>query len=98
MKRFIYLVLFLLLAIIALTINIKNPQSVQLDYYFGLQWQGPLVLVLTATFILGLFIGWLLMMLSVVKNKRVAGKTKRQLAKVEKEVENLRTMPIKDEV
>ena len=38
------------------------------------------------------------MTVSVFKNKRQVGKTKKQLAKVEKEVENLRAMPIKDEV
>ena len=98
MKKLFYILFFLLLALIALTINLKNPQSVQLEYYFGLQWEGPLVLVLTATFLLGLLLGWFFMMFSVLKNKRVVGKTQRQLAKVEKEVENLRTMPIKDDI
>ncbi len=98
MKKLLYLVFFLLLAVFALTINLQNPQTVELNYYFGFQWQGPLVLVLTATFLIGLLFGWLFMTFSVLKNKRVAGKTKRQLERVEREVENLRTMPIKDEV
>lgn len=97
MKKLFYLGFFLILAVLALTINLKNPQSVELNYYFGLQWEAPLVLVLTATFILGLVFGWLFMTFSVIKNKRVAGKTRKQLAKVEKEVENLRTMPIKSD-
>ena len=98
MKKLIYLCLFLLLLLLAFTINLKNPQTVSVNYYFDLHWEAPLVLVLTATFILGLILGWLFMTLSVFKNKRQVGKTKRQLAKVEKEVENLRSMPIKDEV
>ncbi|NNC99315.1 MAG: LapA family protein, partial [Gammaproteobacteria bacterium] len=67
-----------------------------LDYYFNIHWEAPLVLVLTATFILGLLLGWLFMTLSVFKNKRKVGKARRQLAKVEREVENLRTLPMKD--
>ena len=55
-------------------------------------------MVLTASFLSGMVIGWLFMSLSVFKNKRQVGKAKKQLAKVEQEVENLRTMPIKDEV
>jgi putative membrane protein len=97
MKKLLYLAFFLILAVFALTINLKNPQSVELNYYFGLYWSGPIVLILTATFLLGLLFGWLFMSLSVFKNKRVVGKTRRQLAKVEKEVENLRTMPIKND-
>lgn len=98
MKKLFYLLLFLLIALFAVTINLKNPQTVQLSYYFNVQWEGPLVLVLTATFLLGLLFGWLLMSVSVLKTKRLVGKTKRQLSKVEKEVDNLRTMPIKDDV
>lgn len=96
MKRLLYLVFFLVLAVLALTINLKNPQSVEINYYFNFHWQGPLVLVLTVTFLLGLICGWLFMSISVIKNKAVVGKTRRQLAKVEQEVENLRTLPIKD--
>lgn len=98
MKRLIYLIVFLLVAIFAFTLNLKNPQSINLQYYFDLQFEAPLVLVLTASFLSGMVIGWLFMSLSVFKNKRQVGKAKKQLAKVEQEVENLRTMPIKDEV
>ncbi|MEM7359303.1 MAG: LapA family protein [Pseudomonadota bacterium] len=98
MKRFVYLILFLIFALFALSINLKNPQTVTLLYYFDINWEAPLVLVLTVTFLVGLFLGWMFMSLSVIKNKRQVGKTRKQLAKVEKEVENLRAMPIKDEV
>ena len=98
MKKLFYLVFLLFFMVLVLTISIKNPQSVVVDYYFGIQWDGPLVWLLVITFILGLVMGWLLMLVSVFKNKREAGKTRKELAKVEREVENLRTMPIKDEV
>ena len=82
----------------AFTLSLKNPQLVSLHYYFGLNLNAPLIMVLTITFISGLILGWLFMTLAVFKNKRQVGKAKRELAKVEEEVENLRTMPIKDEV
>jgi putative membrane protein len=98
MKKLFYLIVFLFVAILAVTINLKNPQVVSFDYYFNIHFDAPLILVLTATFIMGLLLGWLLMSVSVFRNKRQVGKAKRELAKVEMEVENLRTMPIRDEV
>lgn len=97
MKKLILLPFVILIVLMALTLSLKNPQDVALNYYFGLSWEGPVALALILTFVFGLLIGWLLMSFSVLKNKRVVGKTKRQLAKVEKEVENLRAMPIKDD-
>jgi putative membrane protein len=98
MKRLVYLFLFLLVAVFTLTLNIQNPQLVSLNYYFNVHWEAPLALLLMATFIIGLICGWLLMTWSVVKNKRQVGRANKKLAKVEREVENLRTMPIKDNV
>lgn len=96
MKRFLYLCFFLLFALFAFTVNLKNPQMVTINYYFDFHREAPLVLVLTAAFVLGILIGWLFMTVSVVRNKRQVGKAKRELAKVEMEVQSLRAIPIKD--
>ena len=69
-----------------------------LNYYFDFHRELPLVLVLTATFVFGILLGSLFMSLSVIKNKRHLGKAKKALVKVETEVQNLRAMPLKDEV
>lgn len=98
MKRLLYLCFFLLFALFAFTVNLKNPQMVTLNYYFDFHREAPLVLVLTATFVFGILVGWLFMSLSVIKNKRQVGKANKALAKVETEVQNLRAMPLKDEV
>ena len=98
MKKLFYAAILIVFFVAALTLNLKNPQAVTINYYFDLQWQTSLVLALTAAFAIGLLLGWLIMTLSVFKNKRQVGQARKQLAKVEKEVENLRTMPIKDEV
>jgi uncharacterized membrane protein YciS (DUF1049 family) len=98
MKRLLYLCFFLLFVLFAFTVNLKNPQMVTLNYYFDFHREAPLVLVLTATFVIGILLGWLFMSLSVIKNKRQLGKAKKALVKVETEVQNLRAMPLKDEV
>jgi uncharacterized membrane protein YciS (DUF1049 family) len=98
MKRLLYLCFFLLFVLFAFTVNLKNPQMVTLNYYFDFHREAPLVLVLTATFVFGILLGWLFMGLSVIKNKRQLGKAKKALVKVETEVQNLRAMPLKDEV
>jgi len=97
-KKLFYAAILIVFFVAALTLNLKNPQPVTINYYFDLQWQTSLVLALTAAFAIGLLLGWLIMTFSVFKNKRQVGQARKQLAKAEKEVENLRTMPIKDEV
>ncbi len=96
MKKLLSIILFLLFAVFAFSLNLKNPDSVTLKYYFGLQAQVDLYIVLLVPFVIGLLLGLLLMSLSVVRNKMAVGKTKRKLAKVEKEVQNLRAAPITD--
>ena len=98
MKRLLYLCFFLLFVLFAFTVNLKNPQMVTLNYYFDFHREASLVLVLTATFVFGILVGWLFMSLSVIKSKRQLGKANRALVKVETEVQNLRAMPLKDEV
>jgi len=94
MKKLLTIILFLLFALFAFSLNLKNPDSVTLRYYFGLEGQVDLYIVLLIPFVVGLLLGLLLMSLSVVRNKMEVGKTKRKLAKVEKEVQNLRAAPI----
>jgi len=88
--------LFLLFALFALSLNLKNPDSITLKYYFGLEAQVDLYIVLLVPFVFGLLLGVLLMSVSVFRNKMAVGKTKRKLVKVEKEVQNLRAAPMSD--
>ncbi len=94
MKKILSIMLFLVFALFALTLNLKNPDPVTLRYYFDLERQVDLFVVLLIPFVIGMLLGILLMSFSVVRNKMQVGKTKRELAKVEKEVQNLRAAPI----
>jgi uncharacterized membrane protein YciS (DUF1049 family) len=96
MKKILSLILFLLFAVFALTLNLQNPDSVTLNYYFGLQAEVDLYVVLLVPFVIGLLLGVLIMSVSVLRNKMEVGKTRRRLTKVEKEVENLRAAPISE--
>ncbi len=102
MKKVLSIIMFLVFALFALTLNLKNPDAVTLRYYFDIEREVDLFVVMLIPFVLGMLLGVLLMSFSVVRTKMQVGKTKRELAKVEKEVQNLRaapiTEPMKDEV
>ena len=93
MKRILTIILFLLFAVFALTLNLKNPDSVTLRYYFGFEQEFDLFLVLLIPFAFGVLLGVLLMSLSLVKNKVKLGKARRDVNKLEKAVEGLQTTP-----
>lgn len=93
MKRLMYLVLFLVVVVFAMTLYQKNPDPVIFKYYFGIEHELSLYLLVVITFVVGMLFGVLLTSFSIVKNKVHAGKSKRALAKVEREVEALRAAP-----
>lgn len=96
MKKILSIILFLVFALFALTLNLKNPDPVTLHYYFGLKGEFDLFIVILVPFLIGMVLGVLLMSFSIVRNKMQVSKTKRELAKIEKEVQNLRAAPITD--
>jgi len=98
MKKILSLVIFLLFFVFALTLNLKNPDVVTIKYYFGIEQEVELFIVLLIPFAIGMLLGVLIMSISVMRNKMQAGKSKRDLAKVEKEVQNLRAAPITDPI
>lgn len=59
------LIFLLLLAFAA-----KNTQPATLQFYFGLAWETPLVVLLLAFFILGAFLGLAALFATVLKQRR----------------------------
>lgn len=94
MKKLLYLIVFIVFALFAVTLNMKNPQAIPVNYYFGINWNVSLFWVIMLPFFVGMLLGVLVMGLSVFKNKRQVSKSKKALAKVEKEVEGLRAKPV----
>ena len=91
---FFLVVIFLLLGFV---LHLKNPNLVQFSFPF-IEKEAPLGFLMLLSLLIGIVIGALLMSFSLMKSKIIGNKAKRELAKVENEVKNLRAMPIKDEV
>ena len=51
------------------TFTIRNPQVVDLSYYFGIQWQGPLSWLVIIVFTLGVLTGVSISYTLVLKRK-----------------------------
>ncbi len=60
MKRLVYALLFLAVMVIGLTFAARNPQRVEVNWYFGIDYQLPLTLMLFSVLALGLFCGYLM--------------------------------------
>jgi lipopolysaccharide assembly protein A len=64
---FLRIVLFLLL----LGFTVRNVETVTLHYYFGYEWQAPLILIILLFFTLGVAIGVLSCLGKIFRQRRV---------------------------
>lgn len=96
MKRIFYLVAALVAVFFGTTFAIRNNQVVQVSYYFGHEWSGPLSVALLATFIIGVVLGYVASLRTVVRMQRQLVHARKEIRSVEQEVRNLRALPIKD--
>lgn len=88
-------IIVLAIILIGLTFAILNSSPVVLNYYFG-QSEISLSLLLASTLGFGAAIGLLLFSPTFFKLKKGNLVLKHRIKQVEKEVENLRAIPIKD--
>ena len=96
MKRTFYVLLAVVVLIAGITFALHNRQIVEINYYFGMRWGGPLSLALLATFALGVVTGYLAGLRMVVRMQRQLVQARKEVRQVEQEVTNLRALPIKD--
>lgn len=96
MKRIFYLVIGVFAVFIGITFAMQNRQLVEVAYYFDLHWQGPLSLALLASLTLGIFVGYVSSLRTVVRMQRQLAHARKEIHQVEQEVINLRSLPIKD--
>jgi putative membrane protein len=96
MLRLVYLSLTLFVIIFGIVFAVLNAESVQLNYYLG-SIELPLSLVLVLAMIVGAILGIFASLSFVIGTRRNASKLKRSVAVAEKEILNLRNIPIKDE-
>ncbi len=77
--RYVYGLLTGILFFAVLGFAVKNAEPVTLHYYLGLSWSAPLVLVLLATFALGIACGIVACLGLVVRQRRLANAIKQEL-------------------
>jgi len=96
MKRILYLVVVIVTLLFGITFAFQNRQEIDLAYYFGLHWRGPLSLALLAVLTLGIAIGYVASLRMVLRMQRQLVQARKEVRQIEQEVMNLRALPIKD--
>ncbi|MCK5387305.1 MAG: LapA family protein [Gammaproteobacteria bacterium] len=96
MLRLIYLSITLVVIILGVAFAVLNADSVQLNYYLG-SIELPLSLVLVMAMIAGALLGIFASLSLIIGSRRKATKLKHSVEVAEKEILNLRNIPIKDE-
>ena len=90
---------FLLLAIVifGMTFATLNSESVTINYYLG-QSTLPLSLLLVGVFALGCLVGMVVGIWLLIKAKMTNYRINQRLNMAEKEIDNLRAIPLQDKV
>jgi putative membrane protein len=95
MKRILALVLFLLVLAVGLAFAVLNAGPVTLKYYFGVS-DVPLSLTLVVAFAIGALMGVIATLGNVLRLKRENSRLRKEAKMAEKEIMNLRNIPIRD--
>lgn len=96
MKRIFYTIIVVVALLIGITFVFQNRQAIELHYYFGIRWTGPLSLALLATLAIGVAVGYLASLRMVIRMQRQLVQARKEIRQIEQEVTNLRALPIKD--
>ena len=96
MKRAFYIIVGVLVVLFGTTFAFHNRQMVGITYYFGLSWNGPLALALLSAVVVGVVIGFLAGLRTLLRLQGQLGAARKEIRQVEQEVQNLRALPIKD--
>ena len=96
MKRIIHLILILVVTLFTVTFTLLNSQPVKVNYYFG-SYEIDLLIVVVICLLLGAFLGILAVLGKVFSLKQEVSRKEKKIKVTEKELENLRSLPLKDE-
>ncbi len=92
--RIIGILFFILIAIAGIAFAVLNADPVTLHYYIG-STEAPLSLALVSVLGLGALLGVIACMGVILRMKREVSKLRRERKNTEKEIANLRNIPIK---
>ena len=95
MTRIIGLIFILVVLLFGLSFAALNAGPVQIHYFFGTR-QAPLSLILVLAFVFGALFGTMFNLGVMLRLKRQISRLRKEVTFTEKEVKNLRTLPVKD--
>lgn len=93
--RLIRLILFLLVTLAGVALAVMNAEPVNLNYYFGSR-ELPLSVLLVGAVFVGAILGMVAGLGGMMRVKRENADLRRQARLASEEVNNLRSLPIKD--
>ena len=95
MSKLIYTVLILGVILFGIIFAVLNADNVQLNYYFGSK-QLPLSLAIVMSMVVGAILGVLASIKLILRTRREMSRLRKASAMAEKEITNLRAIPIKN--
>ncbi len=95
MRRVIGLVVIILLVFLGLSFGQLNPQRVKVDYFFGASEVSVAIALLVAVGV-GAVLGVIAAMAVVVRQNRENARLRKRVSDTEKELNELRRLPLKD--
>lgn len=94
LKRMLYIGVFIISLLVGLLFFVKNNQTVEFNYIFN-SVELPVSLLLLASLCLGVLLGILAIIPVFLKVKYQKSRLEKQIKMTEKEVKNLRVLPVK---
>lgn len=95
MSRIAKLIIIFVILLSGLAFHLKNNQMIELNYYVGVI-DMPLSWLVVIVLFIGAILGVIASLPMIIKLKRQKYKLEKQIKSSEKEINNLRVMPVKD--
>jgi putative membrane protein len=96
MKRIVTLILLIVLTVVTVTFTLLNSQPVKLNYYFG-SYELDLLVVMIICLAIGALLGVTAAVGRFVSLKQELMRKDKKIKVAEKELDNLRSLPLKDD-
>lgn len=95
MSKILYAAAILVLLLLGIIFAILNAETITLNYYFASR-QIPLSLAIMLAMLLGALLGVFASIVVIMKSRRELSRLRKAVNIAEKEIANLRAIPIKD--
>jgi putative membrane protein len=95
MSKLVYTIIVLVIVLFGIIFAILNAETVQLNYYFGSK-QLPLSLAIVISMIIGAILGVLASINLILRSRKEVSRLRKASEIAEKEIANLRAIPIKN--